>query len=227
MKKNSVFILLIVMLPIAAAFTYDTGENRTLFMYCVNASTGALLGTEANLTVRNVSGIFFEVNNVENVATGTFKQSFSNFSDGHCYSLILTCEDADTYKTEWGSLCVNQSTSSIIIDDTEAGYAGLGSIIAAVGMIILFLILNKTYNEKYPLSQIIFVPMIMFALMIATYAGARIAEDGGAPLAVSTAMDRAYLGAVVSMIVVMFTCSYATLYLAFNVIKESRINKLH
>lgn len=211
----------LVAIPLLAAFEYNYGDNKTIYPRCFNSTSGQLLGTTAKLTVRNESGIFYEVAAVENIGAGIFKTHIANLSKDHCYSLDFNCTSTDTWAMQWATICVNQSTTTLITTQNNTNFSGLGGVLAMAGMVALFIILNLTYHEKYPISQIFLVPMIMLSLMIMLFSAARFAESGGAPAAISTALDRAYTASIVSMLLVTFAAFIITFLLGLNIYKES------
>jgi hypothetical protein len=222
--KTSLIIIALVALPLVMAFSYDYGENKTIYPRCFNATDGELLGTTATLTVRNETGIYYSVSAVENIGAGLFKTHISNLSLGHCYSLDFNCTAAGAWGMQWETICVNSSTTSSILTANNQGYAGLGGVVGLAGMVGLFVLLNYMYNQKYPVLQIFLVPMAMLALMIMLFSAARSAESAGAAEGIITALDRAYLGSIVAFIIVMFTASYSVVMLAIQIYKESHDN---
>lgn len=109
------FTLLFFALPSASAFFYNYGDNKTIYLYCVNATDGKLLGTQANLSVLNSSGTFYEVSALDNVGVGTFRHSLTNLSINGCYSLKMACKTAGTWESEWGTICEGEERDGMII----------------------------------------------------------------------------------------------------------------
>jgi len=117
--RNSLLIwagllVLCLLFPGVSAFEYVYGENKTIYPHCFNATDGALLGTNANLTIRNETGVFYLVKDLQNEDTGIFSHNLTNLSKGHCYSLDLVCEDADTWISQWATLCVESEDDYMI-----------------------------------------------------------------------------------------------------------------
>jgi len=92
--------------PTAEAFTYTYGENLTIYPRCVNATSGAFYGVNANLTIRNETGIFYQVDTLPTHGPGLFSHNITNLSENHCYALDLGCEDTGSWQNEWATLCV-------------------------------------------------------------------------------------------------------------------------
>lgn len=113
MRWALIFLLLIA-LPFAEGFTIPYGRNYTVFPHCVNYSDGAFMGTKANLTIWNESGIYYRTNPV-NIAPGVFAHNLTNLSEGKCYSLDLNCTDAGAWKNEWATVCVEKEEDKMIV----------------------------------------------------------------------------------------------------------------
>jgi len=124
-------------LPASSAFTYLHGQTKTIYPHCVNASSGELLGTNANLTVRNETGVFYEVKDLHNIATGVFAHNLTNLSIGHCYTLELICEDDDTWETQWATLCETRAEGENMIIGAIILIPLLLSIIFIIGSAVL------------------------------------------------------------------------------------------
>lgn len=111
-----VFIVLMAVLASGTvAFDIPPRNNVTITPECFNATSGALLGTSANLTVRNQSGIYYVVDSVTNLAPGVFQHNLTNLSTGQCYALDFACEDAGTWTNQYGTLCVQEEEDETML----------------------------------------------------------------------------------------------------------------
>lgn len=100
-------IILIILVQAASALNIPPRTNITIQPHCYNAS-GTFYGSEANLTVRNESGVYFVNDDITNVGTGAFAINLTNLTAGHCYTLELGCEDAEAVTNEHGTICVDK-----------------------------------------------------------------------------------------------------------------------
>jgi hypothetical protein len=160
----TITVIMLVVIPLAAAssFTYSEGENKTFYAHCVNASSGAFFGANANLTVRDESAVVWQVDALENVRSGVWRFSVTNLSVGHCYAFELGCEDEGSWRREWGTICVNQSSTAKLDQD----FADFGAVAAIVFGSLLFGLLAFAFAERFPLTMYFFVPMsVLFAFL--------------------------------------------------------------
>lgn len=185
-------LLLLLLVPLVAAFDYLTGENKEVYFYCVNASDGVLLGSTAHLKVRNESGVFYVMNDMPSPEAGVFMHNISNLSRGHCYSFQLNCTADDAFNIEWGTLC----TETNITTSGASNIASVGGMVVASGLFV--------YLAQY----FIHIPMLMYGMIIlaqvflsgAIYVGLKWAEAAGAVAAVTGIMNLAFWSMIVILV---------------------------
>lgn len=174
-------LLLLLLLPLVGAFTYEVGEFRQVQFYCVNASDGNLLGSSASLKVYNESGIFYEVVSLPNIASGVFVHNITNLSRGHCYSFYLNCSSAGNFESEWGTVCTESNMTSASVSNL----ASVGGLVFGSG----FLIYLSFYFLSFPVLAFGLAVMAQIFLCAALYLGLKWAEFAGAASSVLSVLN--------------------------------------
>lgn len=182
-------LTLLFLLPLASAFTYEVGEVKEIYLYCVNATDGTLLGTSAGLKVRNDSGVFYEVASLPNDEIGVFKHNITNLTRNHCYSFQLNCTAAGAFNVEWGTVC----TETNITTSGVSNLASVGGLVFGSG---LFLFLSQ-YFLHLPILTFALIMLSEIFLTGAIYVGLKWAELVQASAAVIGTMNFTFYLAVI------------------------------
>jgi len=226
-KTLMLLTLVCIIIPtFAVAFSYSHGENKTIYPKCVNATSGAFLGTNANLTVRNESGIFYEVDALDNVDTGVFMHHLHNLSLNHCYSLELGCEDTGTWRNEWGTVCVNQSTTSATVSELGTGFADLGAVLGALFGSVLMAFFAFALGSKWPVLNYFFVPASLLFALLSINTGLKAAEAAGASAGVISAMDTSLWVCVTVLVITFFVVGFGGVKQSLDYFMSLNSNKL-
>ena len=202
------WLILLLLLPFVVGFDYLVGEGKEVYFYCVNATDGRLLGTNANLTVRNETGEYYNVEALDNVDTGIFKHNITNLTRGHCFSFQLSCLDADTFKTQWGTVCTETNM-------TSSGYSNVASIGGTVFASGLFLYVSQ-YFFHIPMLAYSMIMLSEIFLTAAIYLGLKWAELSQAGVAVVGVLNYIFWGAVIIMALSLVAYFFYAVVLTFN-----------
>ena len=201
-------LLLIAFLPlVAATFSYSYGENKTIYPRCFNASSGAFYGSNANLTVRNETGIYYIVDDLENVGPGLFKHHVHNLSLDRCYVFDLGCEDPGAWRNEWGVVCVNSSTLAGL-HTLNQGVADLGGVFGSVIGVFLFVGIAFLVRKTYPVLLYFLIPISGVMLLVGANIALKGAEAAAAGSSAISAINILF-GFVVTVLVLLFTGTVA------------------
>jgi len=215
------FLAILIGLPPIAAFTYSYGEVKTVYPHCVNATSGALLGTNANITVRNESGGVYDQNlSITNMDTGIFSYTIHNLSDNHCYAFTLGCEDAGTWQTEWATVCVNSSVTTTTVAQLGAGFADFSAVFGMSFGAALFAFMAWALGKKWKVAHYFFIPLSTFFLFLTANAALQGAEAAGASSGVISTLQTNMWVAVMIIIATVTTVVIAGLWMALKMLGE-------
>lgn len=210
LAKFATFVSLFVL---AASFAFALiipPDPFTLYPRCVNASSGDLLGSSANLTVYNETGVYYESANVVNTAPGMFEINITNLTIGHCYSLDFSCKDAGTWTRQWSTVCVNQSATAAV-KALEGQGGSVAGVLGAVGAAAFFVMLALLYRNSFPQIVYLVIPFVLLCLILAANIALQASSAGGVAGAIGG--SQTLLKALIVLLVVCV--SGEVIYFAF------------